>query len=104
MMEDNTVYMTPGQTSSHKRFYDLLERCPRIRHLWDKERAEIKVDLFERELGVMSIGEAHLARFMASVWYGDNQRYGFDLSDAIACLDSKERQIIMDWITDPFWP
>lgn len=103
-MEENTICMTPGQASSKQRFYALLDRCPRIRHLWDKERAEIKVDLFEKELGVMSSGEVHLAKFMASVWFGDNQRYGFDLADAVACMDSKERQIILEWVADPFWP
>jgi len=40
-----------GLASSLQRFYDLLARCPRISHLWDRERAEIKVDLFEKELG-----------------------------------------------------
>ncbi|MCU7927519.1 MAG: hypothetical protein KZQ97_13890 [Candidatus Thiodiazotropha sp. (ex Dulcina madagascariensis)] len=103
-MEEKAIYMADCLASSHQRFYAMLDRCPRISHLWDRERAEIKIDLFESELGVMSPGEVHLAKFMASVWFGDNHRYGFDLADAVACMDSRERQIILEWVADPFWP
>lgn len=103
-MKDKAIYIAPGLESSHQRFYVLLDRCPRIKHLWDRENAEIKIDLFESELGVMSPSEAHLAKFFSAIWFGDNQRYGFDLVDAIACMDTQERKIILDWVADPFWP
>jgi hypothetical protein len=96
--------MMKNKRPSNERFFDLLERCPRIVHLWDKERSEMNVDLFEEELTVMSKGEVHLALFMASVWFGNANRYYFDLADAVSAMDSKERRIIIDWIADPFWP
>lgn len=52
----------------------------------------------------MSQSEVHLAKFFSAIWFNDNQRYGFDLVDAVACMDINERQIILDWVADPFWP
>lgn len=89
---------------SHQRFYALLDQVPRICHLWDREARELKVELFERELGVMSPGEAYMAKFFAAVWFGDSKRYGFDLVDAVSRIDPPERQLIIGWIADPFWP
>lgn len=45
-MADKAIYMTHGLASSHQRFYAMLDRCPRIKHLWDRDKAEIKIDLF----------------------------------------------------------
>ena len=53
---------------------------------------------------MLSTSEAHMARFFAAVWFGDNRRYGFDLVKAAASLEPELRQIIMDWCADPFWP
>lgn len=92
--------MTEGQML----FFDLLDRVPRIAHLWDRNKRALKVELFEAELGVMSSGEVHLAKFFVSLWFHTNKRYGFDLVDAVSTLDRGERQVIMDWIDNPFWP
>ncbi|NOS74740.1 MAG: hypothetical protein HOP36_09445 [Methyloglobulus sp.] len=89
---------------SKQRFFEMVGRYPRISHLWDIGEGEFKPDLFESELGVMSSGEVQIAKFFASVWFHDNSRYGFDLVDAVAVLDSNERGLIIAWIQDPFWP
>ena len=94
----------PGVPGSQLRFFALLERFPRIAHLWDRERRVLKVELFEQELGVMGHSEVHMAKFFASLWFHHNQRYGFDLVDAFSLLDGEERQILLDWLADPFWP
>ncbi|MDH5327637.1 MAG: WGR domain-containing protein [Gammaproteobacteria bacterium] len=91
-------------SDGQKEFFLMLERVPRISHLWDIEKKALKVELFEAELGVMSSGEVHLAKFFASLWFHNNQRYGFDLVDAISALDGPERELIREWISDPFWP
>lgn len=89
---------------SHERFFDMLDRVPRIRSLWDKESGNLDVEKFENELGVMSSGEIHMAKFFASLWFHNNKRYGFDLVDAVSSLDPAEREIIIEWIADPFYP
>lgn len=89
---------------SHERFFKMLDRVPRIKHLWNKNRGEIDIKKFEAELGVMSHGEVHMAKFFAALWFHDNQRYGFDLIDAVARIDTPERALIVEWIANPFWP
>lgn len=89
---------------SQKRFFKMLQQVPRISHLWDEDKRELKIKLFERELGVMSSGEVVMAEFFASLWFHNNKRYGFDLVDAISRIDSPERKLIIEWIADPFWP
>lgn len=89
---------------SHKKFFEMLDRVPRITHLWDKETQCIDLPSFESELYVLSSGETQIAKFFASVWFGDNERFGFDLADAMASIDDAEKQIIIDWMNNPFWP
>lgn len=89
---------------SQKKFFELLEQVPRIKHLWDKHSRSLNIELFERELGVMSSGEVCMAKFFASVWFGNNERYGFDFVDAVAWIDTPERKLIVEWVRDPFWP
>ncbi|MDH5327687.1 MAG: hypothetical protein OEY58_19710 [Gammaproteobacteria bacterium] len=85
-------------------FFLMLYRVPRIDHLWDVKSKSLDVELFEREIAVMSPGEVHIAKFFASVWFHSNKRYGFDLVDAVSSLDDPERELIREWIADPFWP
>lgn len=93
---------------SHERFFKMLDRVPRIRHLWLREPGEIDCEAFEAELGVMSSGEAHMARFFASVWFNQNSftppGLEFDLVDALASIDKAHADLIIEWINDPFWP
>lgn len=87
-----------------EQFFNMLESVPRLKHLWNKETKEINVTIFESELGVMSSGECHMAKFFAAVWFHDNTKYGFDLVDAVASIDKEHGALIMSWIADPFWP
>lgn len=89
---------------SYNHFYAMLDRVPRVSGLWDRETNSLRVEEFEEALGVMSKGEAAMARFFASVWFNNNERYGFDLADVAATLDPEWRQVIIDWLRKPFWP
>ena len=91
-------------SSGQARFFLMLNHVPRIAELWDIENRELKVESFEKALGVMSSGEIHIAKFFAAVWFHDNQRYGFDLIDAVSSIDSEHSKLIIEWISDPFWP
>lgn len=83
------------------RFFDLLNKYPRIAGLWARENRSLDVKRFEKELKLMGSEEAHLARFFAGVWLGEN-RYDFDLIEAVHFLS--DRKIISDWIENPFFP
>jgi len=85
-------------------FFDLLDQYPRLKHLWDRSKRKLNVDQFERELNLMSSGEAHIAKFFALVWFHDSTRYGFDLVSAISSIDKEDREMIADWIVNPFYP
>jgi len=87
--------------TEYDRFFKMLDTCPRIAGLWDRENRSLDVERFEKELKLMSSGERHLAKFFVGVWLGDN-RYGFDLIEAVHALS--DRGVISDWIENPFFP
>ena len=88
---------------NQKQFFEMLSRYPRIQQHWSQGSKSLAVDSFEHDLGVMSHGEAHIARFFAAVWFGEN-RYNFDLIDAASILELPARQMIMAWVERPFYP
>lgn len=88
---------------SQDRFFADLAKVPRISGHWNKEKRELKVSAFEADIGVMSSGEAHLAKFFAGVWLGQNQ-YSFDAIEAAAALDAAEMELITTWMKSPYWP
>ncbi|MCM8854646.1 MAG: hypothetical protein LC541_18740 [Candidatus Thiodiazotropha sp.] len=88
---------------SQERFFVDLAKVPRIANHWDQDKQELRVDDFEADLGVMSSGEAHLARFFAGVWLGQN-KYQFDATEAAASLDTLEMELITSWMKQPYWP
>ncbi len=93
---------------SYDRFFKMIEQVPRIKHLWNSNDFggyELNIALLDNELNVMSSGEKHITRFFVSVWFGSSDgAYDFNLVESMAYLDLKERQIIIDWMNDPFWP
>jgi hypothetical protein len=89
---------------SYDKFFNMLNKVPRLVDLWDKEKEEMNIPLFEKELNVMSSGEVQMAKFFAAVWLGDNTKYGFDLVDAVGRIDPRETNLIMNWMRAPFWP
>ena len=89
--------------NSVDRFFKLLERVPRSAALWDKKNG-FDNQAFEDALGVMSSGEVQMALFFTAVWFNDNKKYGFDIVDAVARIDKEDRELIAEWIADPFWP
>jgi len=91
------------------RFFVLLERVPRLADsgIWSKTAGSFDCDLYENALGYLSSGEAHMARFFAALWQGQNgssSYYLFDVVEAAAVIDPEWREIIRDWLADPFWP
>ena len=89
---------------SQDKFFNMLSKVPRLEHLWDKEKRSLDVPSFEAELNVLSSGEVHMAKFFAAVWFGNNTQYGFDLVDAVREIDPAKREVVMQWMSAPFWP
>lgn len=87
--------------TEYDRFFQMLDTCPRLANLWDRENRSMDIERFEKKLKLMSSGERHLAKFFAGVWLGEN-KYDFDLLEAVHVLS--DRKIISDWIKNPFFP
>jgi hypothetical protein len=56
----------------------------------------------DEDFGVLSSGQQILMTFFMSVWFGRNK--DFDITRAAGVLDNSNKQIIADWLLDPFWP
>lgn len=89
---------------STQRFFSMLDRVPRLVSLWCREAEELRIDAFDNALPVMSTGEYLMAKFFASVWFGNGGRYAFDVVEAMSHLDEHNQKIILDWVADPFYP
>lgn len=89
-------------SESQRRFFELINKYPRISYLWDMEKNEVNVEAYKKNIAVMSSGEKALATFFMSVWTGNNKQ--FDITDAAANLDLTERTLIAEWLINPFWP
>lgn len=88
-------------TSEQQKFYALVSQYPNIAALWNWEQRTLTTEDFNKALKVMSKHEVTLARFFAGLW-SENET-GVDLF-AVAQLGGKERQMIVTWLADPFWP
>ena len=86
------------------RYFAWLERdMPFLLPLFDQKAPCYHEDMVERYLATASHGEAVMARFALGVWCNNN-RFGFDLIDAVGVLDQEHLAIIMDWMRQPLWP
>lgn len=91
------------KTDAYQRFWDMLDQCPRLSPYWNRERKEFDRDNFDQDFGVMSSGEKYMGYFFTMVWDHVN-RIEFDVIGAVQTLDSRNRMIIANWISDPFFP
>lgn len=90
--------LTPEQT----RFVTMVAGYPRLSGYWDFDQRICHESELHKALNVMSSGEQHLARFFLGLWNGNDE--GFDMLDAVSDFDHQERQLLIDWLRDPFWP
>lgn len=94
--------MTPNQF----RFYAMIEKFPKLSRYWDfvsnTEHPKMDDKGLTTDLGYMSSGEKHLAKFFRAVWLGNAK--GFDIIEALKSVDGHYHQVIADWVADPFYP
>lgn len=94
-------------SSGQCQFFQLLYNTPelsRLKDLWTPQPSpSMDLELADKAMRVLSGGEAHLLAFLANVWLRED-RYNFNLIDAVSELDEPELKIIRSWIDSPFYP
>ncbi|OWY74505.1 hypothetical protein CDN97_23240 [Pantoea sp. AMG 501] len=88
--------------SSEQRFYDMLGNYPWAIPLWNRKAGIMNSEAVERFRLSANRQEKILLHFFSSVWLGKGT--DFDISDAANVLDRQDRNMIVDWFLDPFWP
>jgi len=96
------VNIQTQMSASQARFALLIEPFPWLSKYWNWKNKECDIDTLKDAMCVMSHGERILAQFYLSVW--THNPYGFDLLEAASILDQEDRQIISNWLSEPFWP
>lgn len=91
-------------THNQERFYRMIEKWPAIAKFWNKDEDTLDIEAFEQALSVLSHGEFHLATFFAAIWFGNNNKYPFDIFEAMRVLDAGNKQVIIFWLETPFYP
>ncbi|HAS0789569.1 hypothetical protein QUS15_24970 [Escherichia coli] len=79
------------------------QNTPYLLPLFDFKQRILRVNNVEHFLGAASHGQSIMARFVLGVWIGSDG-FDFDFTEAAAVLDREQRQVITDWILDPFGP
>lgn len=93
-------------TDNQRRFYKAMrDHHPRLLNVWDWQQREVDVATFGKAIKAMSHGEKIFARFLLSLWFGeDDERSKFSFMEAANKLDNDKRQFIAQWLIDPWWP
>jgi len=95
---DKDIY----EVSNEQRFYDMVSAYPWAIPLWDKEARIMNIGAVECFRASANREQNCLLHFFSSVWLGDGTE--FDITDAANVLNRQDRNMIVDWFLDPFWP
>ncbi|NTZ48360.1 hypothetical protein FCM30_21725 [Lelliottia aquatilis] len=87
-------------TNDQIQFQNMIEQYPSLAPYWDFEKREVKVKTAD-DLPLSS-GEKILMTFFLSVWFGRN--VNFDITRAAGVLSTENKQVIAEWLLNPFWP
>lgn len=91
--------MSPNQI----KFFDMLERVEFAKKYWDRGEGTINLEFIEKNLSLLSAGEASMLKFLVGVWLSHNQ-LGFDFIDDGCNLNGELKQVYYDWVTSPYFP
>ena len=101
-MMSNIVPISSNLSSGQAQFKDLLDHFPRFSSYWNWDERECAYEALKENMGSMSHGERIIAQFLLGIW--THIDHGFDISEAASVLDAEARQLIADWLMEPFWP
>lgn len=75
-------------TDNQRRFYQAMhDHHPRLLNVWDWQKRSVDVATFDKAIKAMSNGEKIFARFLLSLWFGeDDKRSKFSLMEAANIL------------------
>ena len=91
--------------SDMKKFFSVINQFDYLKKYWDQSKHEIRKTKIREDLSQLSTGERMLLCFLASVWnWSVIDELKFDVVVAMSILDGEHRQVIIDWINDPYWP
>lgn len=90
-------------TAEQRHFKQLLSQYPRLETYWDFNTRDCDLERLRSDLGMLSTGEAVMARFLIAVWLGEN-KLDFDLIEAAKTLDSVHLEVIANWVSGPEFP
>ncbi|OWS75439.1 hypothetical protein CBW22_12020 [Pantoea sp. VS1] len=88
--------------SSEQRFYEMISNYPWAIPLWDREARIMNTEAVDRFNASANRQEKTLQHFFSSVWLGEGT--DFNIADAASVLIRQDRNMIVDWFLDPFWP
>jgi hypothetical protein len=74
---------------------------------WLDRTTEFDPDEFYKLFEGASTGEVLCALFILNVWsssYADLKDWRFDLFRFMACADSGNREALLGWMANPYWP
>jgi len=100
MNTNNFTHINLSQEQAQ--FAVMIDSFPWLSKFWNWEKRECDIDLLEKQMQSFSHGERILAQFFLSVWTHEN--HSFDLFEATSVLDKKNREVIIDWVANPFYP
>lgn len=83
-------------------FFFMLSDYPVLLEFWDIDEKVCDEARLLAALPSLSHGEAIMAKFFMTVWFGDKRE--FDIAEAASVLDLSHRSLITKWMLDPFWP
>jgi len=93
-------------TPKQQWFFALIEQSSVSEHVlpfYDKEKRSLRTRELKRLLPAMSSGERIMNKFFAGLWRNENE-FDFDIFEAVQSLDPTNKDLIIDWLEDPFWP
>ena len=86
-----------------ERFYMWLSRYEEIERLWGEYTRGLNKEGIENELFIMKEEEEQMIRFFASIWLGCNDYLSFDIFEAMKIINEEDKEIIIEWVKDPFY-
>jgi hypothetical protein len=89
-------------TDDKRKFWNMLSQYRYLQPFWDMRAEECRAPELDEAMRTMSHGERLMAEFIRGVWSGEAEQ--FDLFEAAATMDARQRATVAQWIMDPFWP
>ena len=98
MLADNNFQLSHEM----RRFKKMLSHFPLLLPYWDFNDGLVDLKAIHNDSDSLSPNLQIMGNFFIDVWTGSDEV--FRLSDAAKTLEPQSRQIIIDWLKEPFYP